>query len=246
MLVFFFLPAANLGLSFLPLPFLQVRACPLKPGGCVIFTHRAMHWGSKGQSQCADPRVSISYGFTDPSFEPPYFASPSKALPFPCTSLRVALAAAQLINYHERFDFGLQLLRRFGATFNAHRPKFAKAYAEKTAAEFMAACADLTRRVRTSSGKEGAGRQDRSVHMPTKKSNSLHATVSGARGRSSGLRGSSGGVDSEDEADADAEAALDDALDAMLDAQAAADGNLFDDFDEGYVDSEENECATSD
>lgn len=74
-----------------------VRACPLKPGGCVIFTHRAMHWGSKGQDQCDEARISISYGFTDPAFEPPYFQTPDKALPFPPTPLRVALASAQLI-----------------------------------------------------------------------------------------------------------------------------------------------------
>jgi len=37
-----------------------VRACPLKPGGCVIFSHRVMHWGSSGRSDCQRARVSIS------------------------------------------------------------------------------------------------------------------------------------------------------------------------------------------
>ena len=130
----------------------SVRACPLKPGGCVIFTHRTMHWGSKGQSNCADARISISFGHSDYAFEEPYFAMPDKQLPFPPVSLRVALASAQLINYHERFSFDLSLLRRFGATFNAHKPKFSKAYAEKTASEFIDACNDLRHRTSSSGG----------------------------------------------------------------------------------------------
>ena len=126
----------------------SVRALPLKPGGCVIFTHRTMHWGSKGQADCADARISISFGHSDYSFEEPYFASPKRDLPFPPVPLRVALASAQLINYHERFDFDFALLRRLGATFNAHKPKFSRAYAEKTASEFIAACDDLQRRTK--------------------------------------------------------------------------------------------------
>ena len=38
----------------------SLRACPLRPGGAVIFTHRAMHWGSTGQSQCEKARISVS------------------------------------------------------------------------------------------------------------------------------------------------------------------------------------------
>ena len=119
-----------------------VRACPLRPGGAVIFTHRAMHWGSKGQDECTDARISISFGHTDPSFERPYFAAPERVLPFPRVAMRVALAAAQLICYHERFQFDVALLRKLGATFRKHKAAFTKEYAEKVAAEFKAALDD--------------------------------------------------------------------------------------------------------
>lgn len=199
----------------------SVRALPLRPGGCVIFTHRTMHWGSKGQSDCSDARVSIAFGFSDYSFEECYFGSPDKWLPFPPLPMRIALASAQLINYHERFDFGLPLLRRFGATFNAHKPKFSKGYAEKTASEYMAACIDLTARSKTAkNGKAtGTGR-------------------AGDEGAGSASTKCKLGLDDDeaDDDDRDADGALDDALDAMLDAQAAADGNLFDDFDEDCAD----------
>lgn len=146
---------------------------------------------------------------------------------------------------HERFDFDLPLLRRLGATFNAHRPKFAKLYAEKTAAEFMAACNDLTQRARErkaaasgAGGEASSGRADEGRKPSKVKKGQKHGreTLASAGNGSDGApsHAASGGDDEEDE---DADAALDDALDAMLDAQAAADGNLFDDFDEGYVDS---------
>jgi ectoine hydroxylase-related dioxygenase (phytanoyl-CoA dioxygenase family) len=119
-----------------------VRACPLKPGSAVLFTHRAMHWGSLGQSRCEAPRISISFGHTDPSFEAPYLAKEARRAPFPAPKARVALCAAQLINYHERFRFDVRLLRRLGETFKAHCALFTKAYAEKTAAEFISAYQD--------------------------------------------------------------------------------------------------------
>ena len=132
----------------------SVRACPLKPGGCVIFTHRAMHWGSIGQPACERPRVSISFGHSDPSFEAPFLRDTASQLPYPPVKVRVALAAAQLINYHERFAFGVPLLRRLGATFKARKKAFTPEYAEKTAAEFMAACHDKRR---SDDAREGGG-----------------------------------------------------------------------------------------
>lgn len=123
----------------------SVRACPLRPGGAVLFSHRAMHWGSKGLSTCDKPRVSISFGCSDPSFEKPYLAKPTAHLPFPKPAIRAALVSAQLINYHERFDFSPALLRKFGATFRAKRGAFTEEYAQKTAAEFKAACEDQAR-----------------------------------------------------------------------------------------------------
>lgn len=53
---------------------------------------------------CERPRISLSFGCSDPDFERPYFKNPQAHLPFPKPSLRAALASAQLINYHERYD----------------------------------------------------------------------------------------------------------------------------------------------
>ena len=139
-----------------------------------------------------------------PLFEEPYFASPAKQLPYPPIALRVSLASSQLISYHERFNLSLPLLRRFGATFGAHKAQFSQGYAEKIAAEYMAACHDLQRR-----------------------------GTAAATPKSSDEGGAADGDDDE------ADAALDDALDAMLDAQAAAEGNLYDDFDAECVGSDE-------
>jgi hypothetical protein len=44
------------------------------------------------------PRISMSFSFADPEFEPPYITTPD-VLPFPSLKLRVALLSAQLINY---------------------------------------------------------------------------------------------------------------------------------------------------
>ena len=79
-----------------------VTACHLRPGGAVFFSHRAMHWGSRGRPDCARARISVSFGCSDASFERPYFKKPAAHLPFPKPSLRAALVSAQLINYHER------------------------------------------------------------------------------------------------------------------------------------------------
>lgn len=122
-----------------------ITACHLQPGGMVFFTHRAMHWGSRGRPDCTRPRISISFGCSDPSFEKPYFRHPEQHLPFPKLPLRTALAAAQLINYHERFSFDTTLLRCFGATFRSRRALFTPEFAQKTAAEFKAACEDGAR-----------------------------------------------------------------------------------------------------
>jgi hypothetical protein len=81
----------------------HVRALPTPAGGAAVFSHRTIHWGSKGAG--ADrgtiPRVSFSVGCADPSYEPPYLALDGGAPP--PLRLRVALAAAQQLIYHERF-----------------------------------------------------------------------------------------------------------------------------------------------
>lgn len=60
----------------------HIRALPLPAGGLVIFTHRLMHWGSKGRTTYrGEPRISLSVAFSDPIFEAPYFTAAEKQRP---------------------------------------------------------------------------------------------------------------------------------------------------------------------
>jgi hypothetical protein len=204
-----------------------VRACPLRAGGTIIFSHRIMHWGSKGDPDCDKDRISVTFGHSEPRFEPPYLATPQAHLPFPKAPLRLALASAQLINYHERFEFGFGLLRRLGSTFRARKGLFTREYAQKTAAEFKDACEDSTTRHRaaTSAARGASARKTGASSEDDDDEEGL------------GQGGSDLGDDSED-----ADAAIDDALEAMLDAQADADEtNLYDDFEDYASEEEEDE-----
>ena len=50
-------------------------------------------------------------------YQAPYLARPDELLPLPPVAARAALAAAQLINYHERFAFSAKMLRLLGRVF---------------------------------------------------------------------------------------------------------------------------------
>ena len=67
--------------------------------------------------------------------------------------VRAALAGAQLINYHERFDFGAARLRALASMFRAERRHFSESYVQKTAAELKSAVED---RAKSNSKGEGA------------------------------------------------------------------------------------------
>jgi hypothetical protein len=49
------------------------------------------------------PRISLSWGCADDAYEPPYFSRAPQHLPCPPLALRLALAGAQMIVYHQRF-----------------------------------------------------------------------------------------------------------------------------------------------
>lgn len=67
----------------------------------VLLACRTIHWGSKGRKGYPTPRISISWGCADDAYEPAYFSRDH--LPCPPLDLRLALAGAQMIIYHERF-----------------------------------------------------------------------------------------------------------------------------------------------
>ena len=52
----------------------NITALPVDVGEAVIFSHRVIHWGSKPRPNQSNgqPRINVSFGFSDDSFEKPY------------------------------------------------------------------------------------------------------------------------------------------------------------------------------
>mmetsp|Transcript_65049 Transcript_65049/g.172262 ORF Transcript_65049/g.172262 Transcript_65049/m.172262 type:complete len:429 (-) Transcript_65049:16-1302(-) len=134
-----------------PGAFRNIRCEPVAAGGCTFHTHRTIHWGNCGrESYSGPPRISMSFGFSDPDFEPPYFDK--RHLPFPPVNLRVALACAQVLNYAtlsegdaggwtavagsmaDRGTFAFRLLYRF---FKLHSKAFHATYQKEIAKKFV-------------------------------------------------------------------------------------------------------------
>ena len=109
----------------------QVRALPCTAGSAVFFSHRLIHWGSKGRAGSSHgPRVSISFAASDHKFKvaEPYFDS--SYLPLPPFSLRVGLAAAQMLCYagNGRFSLEAPAIREYKLAFKQQRTNFRKQY----------------------------------------------------------------------------------------------------------------------
>ena len=95
-----------------------IRALPCERGSANFFTHRIIHWGSKGRKATQlGPRIAFSFACSDPTFEKPYF--PSENLPLPQLQLRVSLAAGQMLNYYQRFGLNESQLCFFRDIFEA-------------------------------------------------------------------------------------------------------------------------------
>jgi ectoine hydroxylase-related dioxygenase (phytanoyl-CoA dioxygenase family) len=117
-----------------PIGFQAVRALPLEAGGCAVFTHRIVHWGSASRADYLTPRISLAFGCSDDACERPFFSTAN--LPFPALSLRLALNAGQAIAYGRRFtlskhmlSFYYRLFLREGTQFNSeYKAKIVSAY----------------------------------------------------------------------------------------------------------------------
>jgi len=114
----------------------SIRALPINAGGAVFFTHRLIHWGSVGDG--ADiPRLSLSFGFADPDFEPPYLKVHNRRVP--TVAERAGLIAGQLIAYHERFPPSSDKLRQFKRIFDTVKSSFHETYVKKINFEYAKA-----------------------------------------------------------------------------------------------------------
>ena len=91
----------------------NITACPVDVGEAVVFTHRTIHWGSKPRDNYqGEPRVNVSFGFSDDSFEKAYLKNRNgvkvtedaeDVQSLPTLKERLVLIASQMIAYHERF-----------------------------------------------------------------------------------------------------------------------------------------------
>ncbi|KAL7540248.1 hypothetical protein ACHAWF_006633 [Thalassiosira exigua] len=97
----------------------NIRALPRRAGQSLAFTHRILHWGSRGNKHAigVEPRTAISFVYNDVEFEPPYLADESfsedgnhrwKA---PSFETRLLLVCAQLLVYYQRFDLSAETIR---------------------------------------------------------------------------------------------------------------------------------------
>ena len=138
----------------------NIRALPCSAGASVVFTHRLIHWGSGGNGAGGahsvqsgspgagpappPPRLALAAAFSDPDFEPPYFSV--DMLPQPPLHMRVALAAAQMIAYYQRFEVSASQLRLFRELYERHQSEFHPTYRQKVLSELVGASTEATAR----------------------------------------------------------------------------------------------------
>eukprot|EP00803_Ostreobium_quekettii_P009772 evm.model.scf_316.1 EVM.evm.TU.scf_316.1 scf_316:5447-7886(-) len=119
----------------------DIRALPAEAGSAILFTHRAIHWGSRGRAGYTKPRVSLSFGCSDDSFEAAYFSRDD--LPFPNLKLRAALMCGQMIAYHERFPCSPARLMLYMKVFEQEQSSFTGSYCQQIRREFVAATKEV-------------------------------------------------------------------------------------------------------
>jgi hypothetical protein len=127
----------------------NIRALPRSQGDAVLFTHRIMHWGSKGNKNSSlplKPRIAISFVCSDPSFERPYLlnwqkywnpnATPKILPPF---RIRLLLVCAQLLIYYQRFDLDKETIRKCYGYCKEYSFEFDPSYWKQVSLEFVKA-----------------------------------------------------------------------------------------------------------
>uniref|UniRef100_A0A6B2L1Y3 Phytanoyl-CoA dioxygenase n=1 Tax=Arcella intermedia TaxID=1963864 RepID=A0A6B2L1Y3_9EUKA len=120
----------------------NIKCIPAEKGSAVIFSHRIIHWGSKGRKGYPVPRIAFSMATSSEDFEPAYF--PQEHLPFPDFSLRVSLAGGQMLVYWDRFQFSNKQLKFYRSLFETEKSKFHSSYRAKVAQEFINSLKDTS------------------------------------------------------------------------------------------------------
>lgn len=203
----------------------NIRALPRQAGESIAFTHRIIHWGSRGNSNCTQPRIAISFVTSDPSFEKPYLKHYKKywkqdsssidanTYTLPPFHIRMLLVCAQLLIYYQRFNLSKETIRACWDYCREHKEELEETYWKKVSFEFVNAMKEEhdSRAFSNSNGckKEGV--------------DSLNSGEGGDRKRD--CDSGNENDDGEDEDDEDDEEAL---LEAMLENA----DDVEDDFDE--------------
>uniref|UniRef100_A0A7S4JIH2 Phytanoyl-CoA dioxygenase n=1 Tax=Odontella aurita TaxID=265563 RepID=A0A7S4JIH2_9STRA len=196
----------------------NIRALPRCSGQAVLFTHRIMHWGSRGNAdnEHSSPRIAISFVSSDPSFEAPYIDpccfTGSKIPPF---EIRMLLCCAQLIIYHERFEVPKESIRACYEYVKELETKLDVSYRKKVFVEFVKAM-----------------KEDSEASCSRGVASSIRLGDEG----DDNISGDGKDKDEEDEA----------VLEEMLDAEAGGYGEFQDDFDDIDDGGNDSECFKED
>ena len=125
----------------------NIRALPRTAGQSVIFTHRILHWGSRGNPQALNnhPRVAISFVYSDIDFESPYLSKESFSRDsrgnwsYPSFETRLLLVCAQLLIYYQRFNLSIFTLRACYEYCKSHSDQLDENYKKKVFVEYVKA-----------------------------------------------------------------------------------------------------------
>ena len=118
----------------------NIRSLPRLAGQSVLFTHRILHWGSRGNphSHLTTPRIAMSFVCSDPAFERPYLAA-SLAESIPPFRTRLLLVCAQLLIYYQRFDLPKACVKACYEYVKENGSALDEGYRKKVYVEFVKA-----------------------------------------------------------------------------------------------------------
>ena len=124
----------------------NIRALPVPKGHGIFFTHRILHWGSRGRKGYPTPRMALSVACSSNEYEPCYFQNPAQQLPYPEYSVRLGLVCGQCICYHERFQFSGVEMKLFTTLWHALKVHFSMFYHKKVLQDLIPAIEEAMKR----------------------------------------------------------------------------------------------------
>ena len=241
--------------------FQHIRALPRRTGEAVLFTHRILHWGSKGNpnNTTVGPRVAISFVCTDPDLERPYLRNTAVAtsathddnhhhddneevLPIPAFRVRLLLVCAQLLIYYQRFDLDKATIKACYEYCKEYGQEYLDpTYRNKVMVEFVKAMKEQrgvggeSHQQKDNGSSSSSGGHDKEVKMGGKEQDTdMKTTKDLTRSTAFGFKTDKDDDDDDDDDDEEEEALLEE----MLQAEKGGYGEFQDDFD-GIVGGQE-------